>query len=204
MPTPTYSAPTNPCRCSQFPPAFVGRAARQSRRRRIVAPRKRRSLLWAADKCGGGLAQVLNTRNLVGSLTLPGTRTGECWLFFVRPKTKPREAGFLDLPAEREAGCPVTFRRRYGLARYPHRSSIAERYNAPSDLSSTTRDSLCVPRRQRHTRHARRATTYRNSTAGRMTVASAPPRAKRFAPEAAPDLWSRNHPSLQRPRSAAE
>ena len=28
MPTPTYSAPTNPCRCSQFPPAFVGLAAR--------------------------------------------------------------------------------------------------------------------------------------------------------------------------------
>ena len=28
MPSPTYSAPTNPCRCSLFPPAFVGLAAR--------------------------------------------------------------------------------------------------------------------------------------------------------------------------------
>ena len=36
-------------------------------------------------------------------------------------------------------------------------------------FSSALRDSLCVPRRQRHTRHARRVTTYRNSTAGRTT-----------------------------------
>jgi hypothetical protein len=42
----------------------------------------------------GDLAQVLNTRSPVGSLTLPGTRIGECSLVYGRGlKTKPRVSG---------------------------------------------------------------------------------------------------------------
>ncbi len=57
----------------------------------------------------GGLAQGLEGKDLVltnGRLRSPVLAGASADWFVSLPKTKPREAGFWGLPAEREAGFP--------------------------------------------------------------------------------------------------
>ena len=76
----TAAPKARPLRSSTKGLAVLGRGhgvGRQSRRRRIVA-RWGALLALGCRQMRGGLAQVLNTRSPVGSLTLPGTRMREC------------------------------------------------------------------------------------------------------------------------------